>query len=106
MSEDAADGRHAPRREESPTGDGRTADADARLDGPFDALADARCRTVVRHLAGTEGKTASLVDLYPRHLPKLAAAGLVEYDARSRTVRYHGAPVGSWLDRVDTEGCR
>lgn len=30
------------------------------------------------------------VDLHHRDLPLLDAAGLLEYDSRSRTVRYHG----------------
>ncbi|UTF52000.1 hypothetical protein NGM29_09270 [Natronosalvus rutilus] len=30
-----------------------------------------------------------LLDLYHNHLPKLEEAGLVEYDDRTETVRYH-----------------
>lgn len=39
------------------------------------------------------------VDLHHRHLPKLAAAGIVDYDARSNTVRYWGQPtVEKWAE--------
>ena len=39
--------------------------------------------------------------LYHTHLPKLADNGLVEYDMRSRTVRYRGdSVVGERLDVI------
>lgn len=46
--------------------------------------------------AGTEEETADLerrirIALHHRHLPKLADAGLVEYDPRSQTVRKRGS---------------
>ena len=38
-------------------------------------------------------------DLFHAHLPQLADAGLLDYDERSRTVRYWGHPrVDSWVD--------
>nr|WP_121743792.1 hypothetical protein [Natronorubrum halophilum] len=35
------------------------------------------------------GTERLLVDLQHNQLPKLEAAGLIEYDARTETVRYH-----------------
>ncbi|WP_436927701.1 winged helix-turn-helix domain-containing protein [Halosimplex amylolyticum] len=35
----------------------------------------------------------SVALLHHQHLPKLSDADLVEYDARSSTVRYHGDPL-------------
>lgn len=47
------------------------------------------------------------IDLHHRDLPKLEAAGLVEYDARSRTVRYDDHPaLEAYLDVVDGEDAR
>lgn len=46
-------------------------------------------------------------DLHHRHLPKLAAAGVIDYDARSRTVRYRRSPIGDGirelLERIGKE---
>lgn len=40
--------------------------------------------------------------LHHRHLPMLDDAGLVEFDPRSNTLRYHGDDdVEQWLDRLD-----
>lgn len=83
----------------------------------FDVLANPRRRRVLSYLAGTAADAVSLTDLvaavvarepdrdggtdhYERvaiavrhvHLPKLSAAGLLDYDPRSRTVRYCGHP--------------
>lgn len=78
-------------------------------------LSDGRRRQVLRHLIGTGGSAVELTGLIdgitsgePRvegeygpaahrvrtrlhhvHLPKLAEAGIVEYDPQSATVRYH-----------------
>ena len=39
------------------------------------------------------------IDLHHCHLPKLAAAGIIEYDARSNTARYWGQPtVEKWAE--------
>ena len=41
------------------------------------------------------------ISLYHKHLPRLAAAGLIEYDMQSRTVRYRGTPLlETWLHRA------
>lgn len=40
------------------------------------------------------------VALHHCHLPKLAEAGIVEYDARSRTVRYRGSTIGDDVDDI------
>lgn len=46
-------------------------------------------------------------DLRERHVPKLVAAGAVEYDERSETARYHGRPaLEEWLEHAEyREGC-
>lgn len=42
------------------------------------------------------------LDLHHRHLPKLADAGIIEYDSRSNTVRYWGQPtVEKWAEHVN-----
>ncbi|MFB6164138.1 MAG: hypothetical protein ABEJ31_03170 [Haloarculaceae archaeon] len=41
------------------------------------------------------------IDLHHRHLPKLAEAGLIDYDPRSHTARYWGQPsVEKWAEHV------
>jgi hypothetical protein len=41
------------------------------------------------------------VDLHHCHLPKLAEAGIVDYDPRSTTARYWGQPtVEKWAEHV------
>lgn len=41
------------------------------------------------------------IRLHHAVLPKLADVGLIDYDAQSKTVRYHGHPqLESWLDQV------
>lgn len=46
--------------------------------------------------------------LHHADLPKLADAGLIDYDARTRTVRYWGAPAGveaaEWAHYLTQEG--
>lgn len=87
---------------------------EASLDATFALLADERRRDVVRYFRDAEHDVASLsqladyrVDrpngagdlelartaLHHAGLPKLADAGVVQYDARSETVRYEGAPM-------------
>jgi len=89
-----------------------------RVDGAFEALADEHRRRVVRYFQTVEEDVASvdaLVDYASERssetptrdqlevrfhhvtLPKLADLGVVEYDARSRTVRYCGP---SLVDRL------
>lgn len=84
-----------------------------RPDELFRALADDRRRLVLRHLATAPDDVAAvdeLVDevatradppvdrervavaLHHGALPHLDGAGLIEYDARSRTVRYRETP--------------
>lgn len=84
------------------------------LDVLYSALADGHRRQVLRHLRNREDAVASvdnLVDhvvnqdglandrdrieltLCHRSLPTLADAGFLEYDVRSRTVRYRETPL-------------
>jgi len=92
---------------------GASSPSDARQDELFRALANDRRRLVLRQLATTDGDVASVDDLVDEivaradlpvdrervavalhhgALPHLDEAGLVEYDARSRTVRYRETP--------------
>ena len=47
----------------------------------------------VESAATAEDSDAILVDLHHRHLPKMEAAGLVDYDGEEETVRYHEDPL-------------
>lgn len=89
---------------------------DDSTDALFSALANKRRRHVLQYFQSSSDDVASLeelVDAVPRDertdgrkrvalrlhhvtLPKLEDAGLLEYDARSNTVRYRGNPL---LDR-------
>ena len=97
-----------------------------RLDRLYDVLADERRRRLLSYLHRKDSDVASLVELidylvvheadsvadldtddvaislYHTDLPKLADAGLVEYDERSRTVRYRGG--GVIEEAVDAPG--
>lgn len=93
-----------------------------RLDAVFDALADARRRYVLQYFRNCSDDVATVTDLadyvtkrtgddgfeqisvalYHKDVPKLADAGLVEYDSRTETVRFVGSKlVYELLDRAD-----
>lgn len=91
----------------------------AELDSLFGVLADRRRRRLLAYLAGTDDGVATVseladhvaaddadpervtVSLHHAHLPRLEDAGIVEYDARSETVRYRGDPtVTAWVEFV------
>lgn len=93
-----------------------------RFDAAFSTLADERRRRVLHYFLRTGDDVATVDDLvdhalagdgptgdpdrlacrlHHATLPKLDAAGFVEYDARSNTVRYRPDPVVErLLDRV------
>ena len=97
------------------------------IDDVFGALADWRRREVCRFFVETDVETASVDDLAllvagcrpgdaegpspahgdlvaaleERHLPRLDAVGVIDYDPRSGTVRYRGQPtLEKWLEHV------
>jgi len=98
------------------------------IDAVFDALADWRRREVCLFFRETDVSTATVdelamllagcepsglgepkgrtpdefaTELAETHLPRLDAAGVVDYDDRSDTVRYWGQPtVEKWLEHV------
>jgi hypothetical protein len=97
------------------------------IDDVFDVLADWRRREICRFFVDTDADVASVRDLAilvagcrpatvecrppghdelvtsleQHHLPRLDAAGVVDYDSRSGTVRYRGQPtVEKWLEHV------
>ena len=97
------------------------------IDDVFGALADWRRREVSRFFIETDAETASVDDLAllvagcrpgdaegpppahgdlvaaleERHLPRLDAVGVIDYDPRSGTVRYRGQPtLEKWLEHV------
>ena len=65
--------------------------------GTVDDLAEFICER-----RETRDRTRVAIALHHSILPKLADAGLIDYDARSNAARY-GAnpPVEEWLDRVE-----
>jgi len=110
---------------ERPSDQSPSSPSQNRLDELHRALADDRRRLVLRHLSTTDGDVATVDDLVDEvvaeedravdrervavaihhgALPHLDGAGLVEYDARSRTVRYRETPqVERALDIVGDE---
>lgn len=63
-------------------------DGVASLEGLADRLADHEREA--ERAPGRDHRQRLLVGLHHVDLPKLAEAGALEYDPRSRTVRYHG----------------
>lgn len=109
---------------DSPAGSSGPASTKNRLDALFAVLADERRRRVVRYFQTAEDDVASVDDLIKHTaegetvgptraqlvqtfhhvtLPKLADKGVVEYDDRSRTVRYRGPRVLERMLTVVTE---
>jgi hypothetical protein len=107
--------------------DSRDGEARPFIDDVFRVLADWRRREICRFFVETDADSASVDDLAilvagcrpadadgpppphdelvagleDRHLPRLDAAGVVDYDSRSGTVRYWGQPtVEKWLEHV------
>lgn len=100
-------------------GDASTSDQSSRMSGDsldtlFTALANEQRRQVLQYFQTAANSTASVEELITHTLetgaedksheqleltfhhitlPKLADLGVIEYDARSQTVRYRGSPV-------------
>ncbi|WP_227374121.1 DUF7344 domain-containing protein [Haladaptatus halobius] len=53
--------------------------------------------------AGPDDTTRVKTELHHKHFPKLAAAGVIDYDPRDETVRYHD---GTPLEAVETLAAR
>lgn len=94
--------------------DETSGETDERVDALLKVLADEQHRQVVRYFQTVEDDMAAVADLIDytvaeepgdvtreqvettfHHvtLPKLATLGVIEYDARTRTVRYLSSPV-------------
>lgn len=97
-----------------PRGDSRTAKVHRQLNRVFAVLVDHHRRLVLSYLVKGDNDTATVgelldyvtahtadleddenlrIHLYHNHLPQLDAVGFVDYDARSKTVRYRGHPL-------------
>ena len=51
--------------------------------------------------AGNDHRARIRIDLGHNHVPRLVGAGLVEYDQRSRTLRYRESPsLTEWLEHA------
>lgn len=98
------------------------------LDTVFDCLRAARRRYLLYYLSTMEGPVTSVeevveavrgyeaagsetddpsprqsvrIDLIHAHIPRLDAMGVLNYDARTGTIRFHGDdPLEEWLDRI------
>ncbi|WP_158057374.1 DUF7344 domain-containing protein [Halorussus halophilus] len=100
-----------------------------KFDEWFSVLADRECRYVLYYFSESDTSVASVAELaehigdhddyhrsdsdrlelslYHAKLPKLAEADVVEYDARSKTVRYHGHPIlEEWVGQTAETECR
>jgi DNA-binding transcriptional ArsR family regulator len=95
------------------------------LDALFEVLADAKRRHVLAYLDECDGDVATVTEvrdaladddastdereriatrLHHAHLPKLAAAGLVEFDDRGGTIRFRAGPeISDWLELVRSD---
>lgn len=103
-------------------------DVDPALDDGIGLLASARCRCILYHFVGSDVDTASLDELcthvlqydpdasdeksvatglYHNSLPKLDAAGVIDFDGRSETIRYRGMedlePILSAIRAVESD---
>lgn len=112
-------------------GNGDSSDADLHdvslsLDAVLSLLADQDRRDLIQYLRESSEQTCSIDDcvgylmkqeeertaerpshdrvamvIHHIHIPKLADTGVVEYDARSREIRYRSDDrLESWLDRI------
>jgi hypothetical protein len=115
MADDFSDDRtrHTSRRARTETD---RALVTPEIETAFDVLSSHERRLVCNHVADREKEAFSLdtlatvleaetdqarIELHHRHLPKLERAGLIEYDARSNTVRYHGQPsLEKWAEHA------
>lgn len=89
----------AARDDRRSTGERGPTNAPLPLDSLFEALG--------RVAGGEGGATLDRVAASPRHrhLPRLAAADVVDYDRRDRTPRDRGGgPLERWLDAVERGG--
>jgi hypothetical protein len=76
-----------------PTDSGTFAGDSFVTDTLLKAMANQRARFALSHL---DDVSVDVVDLHHNHLPRLADAGVVDYDPRSKTIRTWGD------DRVET----
>ena len=103
-------------REMSESHDSAGRTPEESLDGLLEVLANERRRRILYYLDGKDDEVATFTELidyvtvheadsvddlasdevavalYHTHIPRLEEAGLIEYDARSRTIRYREDP--------------
>ena len=106
------DGPPGSRRENPSRSESRDTPTTRSKDGVFEALSDPNRRRILWYLYTAEEDVTSIPDLldslvtdlekrrgrietllYHAHLPMLAERGLIDYDRRSETIRYHGDAV-------------